>query len=411
VSPRVLMLVSEYDHSNFPLGGIFFRDQAQALNAAGTRLDVVFVEPRSLRTLSPAALAESHFQVREGREGAVFTMRRMGWNTNVRSVRGGRLGAWLTRRLAERYLRVHGRPDLVHAQNALWAGHAAAGLARRHGIPYVLTEHFSGIHGHQIRPTAGVFVREAYAGAARLLAVSRSLARAMGAYTDREVEVVPNLVDETWFTLPPEEPPAIPWTLLAVGGLNENKNFSLLLRAWAAAFGSAPSCRLRIGGDGPLRSVLPALAEELEIGQRVEFLGHLSRQAMREALWRSHALALTSRSETFGIVLIEALATGRPVVATRCGGAEDIVTPENGLLVASDDVEALAAALRTVRATPPGPAKAIRSGAVDRFGAPAVAARLLAVYEQALREEALRSAATAGSDGARPATADKGARP
>jgi glycosyltransferase involved in cell wall biosynthesis len=406
MSPRILMLVSEYPHATLPLGGIFFKDQALALQRTGTRVDVIYVEPRSLRSVSLRAIRENRFQFVWGEEDGIRTLRLKGWNTHVRSVAGGRIGSFLLRRVADRYLRSEGPPDLIHAQNALWAGHASSVLSRRWGVPYVLTEHFSGIHTHRIPRGAGAFVQAAYEGAAKLFAVSGSLARSMERYAGgRTIEVLPNVVDTDFFALRPQEPPGEPFVFLAVGALNENKGFDRLLRAFAQAFGGrndpsslpdAPASPvLRIGGDGPLRDALPSLAAELGIGDRVRFLGHLTREQVRDEMWRAHALVVASHSETFGLVLIEALATGLPVIATRCGGPEDVITPEVGFLVDRDDPADLARALDDVRRSRPGPPSRLREHAVRRYAASAIAARLNQAYREvidgSLPEEARRT--------------------
>jgi glycosyltransferase involved in cell wall biosynthesis len=93
---------------------------------------------------------------------------------------------------------------------------------------------------------------------------------------------------------------------------------------------------------------------------------------------------LPSRSETFGVVYVEAIACGKPVLATRCGGPESIVTAENGLLVDTGDVDALAGAMRTMTATARSyDAHAIRRQFLERFSRAAVVDRLEDVYVRA----------------------------
>ena len=104
--------------------------------------------------------------------------------------------------------------------------------------------------------------------------------------------------------------------------------------------------RLRIVGDGPLRRDLQRQVRRLDLEDRVEFSGYLPRDQVPRELYRSHCLVMPSDLETFGLALVEAMACGRPVIATRCGGPEDIVTPETGLLIPAGDAEALYQAMR-----------------------------------------------------------------
>src|SRR5690606_9435676 len=105
----------------------------------------------------------------------------------------------------------------------------------------------------------------------------------------------------------------------------------------------------------------------------VTFLGKLSRGEVRMALSNCNAFVLPSRFETFGVVLVEALAMGVPVIATRCGGPEDIVTENTGVLVPVDDRQALAEALESVLLSPDKwDRDTIREDCRARFGAAAI---------------------------------------
>ena len=103
--------------------------------------------------------------------------------------------------------------------------------------------------------------------------------------------------------------------------------------------------KLKIGGKGPEEAKLHQLAADLNLGGSVEFLGGLKNEEVLKLMYESDAFVLASRIETFGVVFIEALAQGLPVVATRCGGPESIVTPANGLLIDTENQQALTEAL------------------------------------------------------------------
>jgi glycosyltransferase involved in cell wall biosynthesis len=300
----------------------------------------------------------------------------------------------MTERLVRRYLRLFGRPDIVHAQNTIWAGHIARRVCEATRLPYVVTEHSSLFLMGKTPGGARGYIERALKKAARVLAVSSKLAESMKPFVrDREIEIVPNLVDLGFFTIgsPRGE---TPYVFLAASHLNKNKGVDALVRSFACGFRGDRSTRLHIGGDGPERRSLEALVAELGVGEQVFFLGHLARTGVREAMWGANALVHPSHNETFGIVLIEALATGIPVIATRCGGPEDIVTEELGILVDPGSVEQLAAALRTMRATRRYSSADLRENVARRFGAEAVGRRLEGIYQEAI---AAGKTASAGS--------------
>ncbi|MCC6919907.1 MAG: glycosyltransferase [Alphaproteobacteria bacterium] len=154
---------------------------------------------------------------------------------------------------------------------------------------------------------------------------------------------------------------ARPDVVLAVGRLVPEKDFETLLRAVAL---SARRPHLVVLGDGPERQKLTQLAETLGIAGRVDFRGYLNAPwpVFREA----KMLALSSRTEAFGNVLVEALGHGLPVVATRCGGPEEVLAEGRfGRLVAIGDVAGLAQAIDATLADPGDPAP--RRARADEF--------------------------------------------
>jgi glycosyltransferase involved in cell wall biosynthesis len=145
---------------------------------------------------------------------------------------------------------------------------------------------------------------------------------------------------------------------------------------------SDPEIVLDIVGDGPERSRLETQARELGLTERVCFRGPLDRPTVEKALWDAHAFVLPSLHETFGVVILEAMATELPVIATRCGGPEDIVTSETGRLVPPDDPSALAEALRAVQHnwSTYNPSK-IRAYVQNEYGPDAFVRRTRSLYK------------------------------
>lgn len=135
--------------------------------------------------------------------------------------------------------------------------------------------------------------------------------------------------------------------LMSVGSLKPVKGIDLLLRSVAPVMRTHAQAELVVVGDGPDRGALQLLARELDIADRVQFVGL---RADVDALLRAaDALVLSSRSEALPTVLLEAMATGLPIVATNVGGVPEIVNAErSGLLVAPEDAAALASALARV---------------------------------------------------------------
>ncbi len=148
--------------------------------------------------------------------------------------------------------------------------------------------------------------------------------------------------------MPPAEP--IPGRLLAVGRLVPKKGFDVLLRALALLRETWPQAHLVLIGGGPEAARLRTLAADLHLADRVEFAGVQPPEAVRRAMRLSQAVVIPSRQEPFGLVALEALAAGRPVVATRVGGLPEVLAGAEAILVPPDSSQGLAQGLSALLA-------------------------------------------------------------
>ena len=202
----------------------------------------------------------------------------------------------------------------------------------------------------------------------------------MRANTDVEATVIPNTVDTVRFT--PQSIAHERFTFVSACNLIPVKNMAGLLCAFAALDGEP---RLVIFGDGAERASLQNLAETEGVSDRVEFRGHCCREELAEAYALADCFVLASRSETFGVAYIEAMASGLPVIATRCGGPDDFVTEENGILIPVDDESTLTGAMEHMMLRREDYDSAAISADIRRKFAPeTIAARLTELYEGVL---------------------------
>jgi glycosyltransferase involved in cell wall biosynthesis len=350
---------------------------------------VIAPRVRSLRELPSAVIGAAHgIQSRDDCGLATYDLQGAQLLPGLR--RANDL-AWVSagKRLFERYVADQGMPDVIHAHAMFMAGIIGAQIASASGVPLVITEHST---VYQRRPIPAFQIEEARAAlgcAAALLVVSPQLGeqmqRVLGEAADGALWV-PNVVDREFL-----EPPlrstrgASPFRFLNVAFLHEKKAHADLLAAFAERFAGDSECQLRIGGDGPERERLHALASALGVAEQVVWLGPLSREAVGEEMRAADAFVLPSRLETFGVVVAEALASGLPVVATRSGGPECIVGADDGLLVDVGDVSALADAMARVRASADEyDADDIRRRCEERFGEQALVGTLQGVYGRAV---------------------------
>jgi glycosyltransferase involved in cell wall biosynthesis len=383
--PHILFLPSFYSDPDKPVVGSFFKEQALAVASIGIKVGLAYYEPRSIRKFGISSLKENHFQITSSQESELTVLRLHGFNPYLQSTLGGLVWSLFTEYLVNRYIAIHGRPDLIHAHNALWAGYAANRINRRLGIPYVLTEHSGAFLTGEVSSIQKRFASRVYSGASEVITVSVALATSLeGMLKPRNPRIIPNCVDSDFFTLPPSPRHHENFSFLAIAHLSDNKGIDILIKSFAKKFANRTDTRLTIGGEGPIRNDLVALACKLGVEERVTFLGALSRGAVRDAMWNADALVVSSFHETFGIVLIEAFATGIPVIATRCGGPNDIVIGEIGIQVKPGDVEDLADALEKMRSGPLYSSETLRKHAQKKYDRPVFAKLLKEVYNGCL---------------------------
>ena len=275
----------------------------------------------------------------------------------------------------------------MHAHVSHPAGFVAAELARILGVPLVVSEHmspfpFEDMRGVDGRPFPDVL--SPLESAARVTAVSRAHAASIAQWIHRPIDVLPNFIDETRFA-PGSRRPAEPFRFLGVGHLVPQKGFDVLLRALALCHARGDRYHLTIVGKGHQEDALRAIARELDVESSVTWLGAPERTSMAEIYRAADAFVLASRHESFGVVVIEALASGLPVVATRCGGPEEIVTPEVGELAPVEDPAALADAMSRV-AGRSFERTAIRRYFESTYASSVVVPRLERLYREALAE-------------------------
>ena len=163
------------------------------------------------------------------------------------------------------------------------------------------------------------------------------------------------------------------------------KNVGGVLRALRLARNQGHDFNLEVIGDGPDRTMLERMADVLELAGKVTWRGQLPNSAVLEHIARAGTVIINSPVETFSVVTGEALALGRPVIATRCGGPEAFITSGNGLLIAVGDDRALADAMITLSGEHGNYApERVKATVGGTFSKEAVAARLDAVYKQAV---------------------------
>lgn len=329
-----------------PHRGYMFYEQAMQIARSGYRVGLAYTEQRLPKEFTWKTFCkENHFQITEEDNGTFITLRMHAWNPKLSTRAGGFIWSLLTLLLVRGYIRRYGKPDIIHAHFGTWAGYAANLVYKCYGIPYVITEHASSINGGKVTPGQAATLRAAYKNAQKVICVGTLLKKNLTPYLEHpdKAVVIPNFVDIGTFRQSGHHTEKEKkFTFVSIGNLSKRKGFGELLDAFAQSFHNRPHVSLVIAGDGEEQANLQDKIRTLRLEQQVTLAGRLSREEIALLLASSDAFVLASHAETFGIVFIEAMATGMPAIGTVCGGPEDIITPESGYLIRPGDVEALA---------------------------------------------------------------------
>jgi len=215
-------------------------------------------------------------------------------------------------------------------------------------------------------------LREAYTNSRRVIIVSESMKPGLldlDPQMDRYIREIPNMVNGEFFTFPATIRSIDPFVFITSGRLLHVKGFDILIRAFAELVkGGHTNIWLKILGKGKEKTGLEKLSMDLKVWDKVIFTGRVSREAVKKELQAANCFVLASRYEAFGIVLIEAMATGLPVIATRSGGPGKIIKPEYGYLVDPENVKGLAQAMQEmIGKFSSFDQKGIRKGVLNRY--------------------------------------------
>jgi glycosyltransferase involved in cell wall biosynthesis len=278
-----------------------------------------------------------------------------------------------------------GGADVVHAH--WWVpGGVAAALARRDGRPLVVTLHGTDVALARSVPGARYLLRAVAHGAARLTAVSSTLARYAAEASGLPLESIAVSPMPLLLTPKPDAPDR--QGVVFVGRLTRQKRGRVLLEALALLAARGLRLELTVVGDGPEREAMERRAALPDLAGRVRFTGEVPPEDVPVHLSHARLLVLPSVDEGLGLVIAEALVSGVPVVGARSGGIPDLMTaPYSGLLVAPDDAAALADAIAEVMADDRYLDGARRAGVAlaERLAPAAVADRFEALYLEAQR--------------------------
>lgn len=343
---NIVIIPAFFQTKNRPTLGSFFLDQAKALKRAGHQVSILYCDTYSVKCIQEwMRYEEDSVSQIEGIQiyrSKCFCPLKHGMEGHKEAFAKGIEKLW------SKYINKES-VDIIHAHCCVWAGYAALKLSEKTKIPYVVTEHATlfQLHKNEISNANNAVITEVFQKAAKVICVSRAFAKLLEEYTDN-LEMIGNVVDCEQFQVKETDKEAV--RLLTVCYMEEEaqlykKGMDILIKAWAKVSAKYPQAKLIIGGGGKSLEKVVEWTREYQVTENVEFLGALTRQQVVEQMQMCDCFVLPSRYETFGVVYIEAMACGKPVIAVANGGPDDFVHEFNGILIQPEQEEELVQAL------------------------------------------------------------------
>lgn len=367
--------------SKYRMNGIFEYDQAKALVAGGIRVVYIALDLRSLRRWRKWGI---HRSEQDG-----MTIYRV--NVPVGAVSDKMLCDIGRRKLVGMFGKVvkkDGKPDLLHAHFTHQA-YMTTFVAEKYQIPLIVTEHSAEVNREAISKDIYDIAAYSYNKANLVISVSQALKKKLDDRFHIDCRVISNIINFDCFKLIPPEKSG-DFRFISVGGLVPEKKMDLLIESFHLAFENQPDVSLVIFGEGPERKKLEEKIIRYNMQQQIFLKGLQTRESIYQEMRECRCFVLASETETFGVAYTEAMASGLPVIATKCGGPEEFVNDKNGLLIPVNDVQSLKAALVEMKENiAEYNSKDISDYILHKYSNESIVTQLVSVYGELIGEKEL----------------------
>lgn len=338
---KVLLLPSWYPDDKNSLNGIFFKEQAEALVKEGIEVIVLSINIVSLSEFGKNKLKKG---IQKSLENGVIVYRYYTYNYFPRITELYlRYYGYILNKLIKNIIKEHSDIDLIHIHSAIDAG--IAYIKSKLSLQYVITEHSSKYQRGILNQTQKKYLYKVFNNAKKVIVVGNGLREAISEYVDVEkIEVIPNSVSLNRQSTNIDKTKK-KFRFFSLGVLTKTKGMDLLIEAFSDNRKKLDNCEIYIGGDGIEYLNLKKQIDKLGLQNSIKLLGKLDRIDVAYHMSNCDAFVLASRFETFGIVFLEAMIYGKPVIGSKTGGPDTFINEENGIVIDVENKKQLGEAL------------------------------------------------------------------
>ncbi|WP_440956481.1 glycosyltransferase [Methanosarcina sp. Mfa9] len=384
---KVLILPSSYPSKENPVKGIFFKEQAEALNQY---VDVAVLSVDIIRLNQPKKVIHAKRKSICKENGLLtFRLNYVNWTPKSKNLSN----KLYEKKVVEGYeeiVKIFGKPDIIHAHISYPAGYGAMILSKKFKIPFMVTEHAT-FFEDKLMTKYNNYTTKVLKNADYYSAVGSNLKDKINKAGREQCEVIPNFINMDKFNLGKKSQirnHSNIFNLINVSVMTDKKGIDVLLRALHQVTYDKgyQNIHLNLIGSGPEKQKYEHLSRELGLINYCTFHGRLNDDDLVKYMNLSDALVISSRIETFGVVGIEAMASGIPVIATRCGGPEGYVRDKVGLLVEKENVNSLAEGIiEIINNYDKYDADSIKEYVHKNYSSEAVCEKIMDIYKKLIR--------------------------
>lgn len=338
---NILMIPSWYPNKKDPLWGNYFIKQAEALNeyANVSMLHINRVGLKEINNLNKEKNTDGYndkLYSFKFYKKTILNFKSLSIDYSFKKYAKSAYEAY------KKLVIFTGKPDIILVESILPGAMAAKYISNKENIPYIIHEHSENI---MINPIYNKYVKDIIVDANNYMAVNNNMMNIIKKYR-KDCYLVPNFIDTEKFNVKPNKSKN-EFILINISNFYKVKALEVLFGALDIVVNKnkIKNVKLKIIGTGEYKDYYESIANSLNLKSNIEFLGYVDNSEIPNILANSNVLCVSSTFETFCIPIVEALASGIPVITTNCNGPLEIVNKDNGIIVQIGDIEEYAKAI------------------------------------------------------------------
>jgi L-malate glycosyltransferase len=385
---NVLFMPSWFPDKKNPKHGIYFKEQAKQLNKFAN-INILALQRIPIKNfIKFISFNKSNIIKNSDLQPPTYHLAYIDWAINMIDKKI----MLYKKNLLKYYKRfIRFKPDIIHAHGTYPAGYGAYILSSKYKIPFIITEHASHFEETMMGDSYRKYSKEVLKYANYYTAVSNVVKEKIIKFDRSQCEVLSNFINYDKFDIKVEKnfwKYKNKFNLINISDIEHLKGIDILLKALERTiyYYNNKDVFLHIIGDGIQLDEYKKLSKNLKVEDYCKFYGLIDNDKLPKILNSCNVLVISSRAETFGIVGIEAMACGLPIVSTDCGGPSTYINKTTGLIVKNEDPDKLAEGIIKIKNNFNKYNKSlIKNICKKNYSSDSICSKILKIYEKTIK--------------------------